>query len=271
MVVVIPPKLSQSISRNQTSNIEVYYDPSQTTVALAGMSVLREAFNIAERFITQRQPLFQIDAKEIQATQLRQVDFLVPGILAMSLMQLGLFGTAQPLVSLRERGVLRRLGATPLPRSTLLATQIAFRLTLGMTQTAILLGLGKVVFGVSMGDNLPLLAFVAFMGALMFVSLGFVIASISRTVDSAAGISQLINFPMMFLSGIFFPVSFVPSFLYPVVAALPLTYLSDALREVMIGAPPSNPLNVNLSGSLLILTGWLFVFVVVSIRTFKWE
>jgi ABC-2 type transport system permease protein len=271
MVVVLPENLSQALENNRTSAVEVYYDPSQTTVAQAGLSVLRETFNIAERFITQRQPLFSLQPREIQAEPLRNVDYLVPGILAMSLMQLGLFGTAAPLVSLREQGVLRRLGATPLPRSTMLASQVAFRLTLGFVQTFLLVGIGNLVFQVSIGDNIILLALVSLLGALLFVALGFVIAGVAKSEESAVGISQVINFPMMFLSGIFFPISFVPAFLSPIIALIPLTYLGDALRQIMTGSPPSNPLGVDLGVSLLILFGWLVVMVVLAVRTFRWE
>jgi ABC-2 type transport system permease protein len=263
MVVVLPGRLST----DQTNTVEVYYDPSSTTTSQAGLSILREAFNIAERTVRGTPPLFEVEARQIQAQPLRNIDFLVPGILAMSLMQLGLFATAQPLVSLREQGVLRRLGATPLSRRVVLASQVAFRLTVGLAQTAIILTLGNLVFQVEIGDNLPLLGLIVVLSMLLFVALGFTIAGLAKSSESASGIAQLINFPMMFLSGLFFPLSFMPAFLQPVAAILPLTYIADALRQVMVDAPPTNPMGTN----LLLVGAWLAVTTFLAVRLFRWE
>jgi len=267
MVIVVPDNLSQSIAEGKASNIEVYYDPSATTTAQAGLSIVREVLNATERRIHQTTPLFTIQSKQIQTKPLRQIDFIVPGMLAMSLMQLGLFATAQPLVALREQGVLRRLGATPLPRSTVLASQIAFRLTVGMAQAVIILGLGNLVFKVQIGDNLPLLALIVALGALLFIAIGFAIAGLANSEESAAGIGQMVNLPMMFLSGVFFPLSFLPSFIQPIASALPLTYVIDALRQVMVGSAPTNPMGTN----LLLMVAWLAASAVLAVKLFKWE
>jgi ABC-2 type transport system permease protein len=267
MVVVLPPDLPGAIASGQTGTVEVYYDPSSQTTAQAGLSILNEMFNLAERRIRGTAPLFRLEPKQIQTKPLRNIDYLVPGILAMSLMQLGLFATAQPLVSLREQGVMRRLGATPLSRRLVLASHIAFRMTVGLAQTVIILTLGNLVFQVQIGDNLPLLALIVVLGMMLFVTIGFAIAGLARSEESAAGIAQLINFPMMFLSGVFFPLSIMPGFLQTVAAALPLTYVADALRQVMVDAPPVNAMGTN----LLLTAVWLVVAIGLAVKLFRWE
>jgi len=267
MVVVLPPGLSKAIADGQTGTVEVYYDPSSQTTSQVGLSVLREMFNVAEQRIRGTSPLFQIEPKQIQSRPLRPIDFTLPGILGMSLMQLGLFGTAQPLVNLREQGVLRRLGATPLPRWIVLASQIAFRLTVGVAQTVIIVGLGNLAFQVQLGDNLLLLGGVILLGMLLFVAMGFAISGLAKSAESAAGISQLVSFPMMFLSGLFLPVSLMPTFLQPIAAVMPLTYIADALRQVMVDAPPANPMSTN----LLLTAVWLVVSIVLAVKLFRWE
>jgi ABC-2 type transport system permease protein len=267
MVVVLPIGLSKSIGDKQTGNVQVYYDPSATTVAQAGLSILQEAFNIAERAINHTSPLFLIEPQQIQAKPLNQVDLLVPGILAMSLMQLGLFGTSQPLVALREQGVLRRLGATPLSRSTVLAAQVAFRFTLGVAQAVLILSLGNALFHVSIGDSLFVLVVVIALGILLFIALGFAVAGLAKSSESANGITQMINFPMMFLSGLFFPLSLLPTFLMPVAAILPLTYVADALRQVMVNAPSST----SLSTDVLVMGLWLAISLIGAVKLFKWD
>ena len=136
----------------------------------------------------------------------------MPGILAMSLMQLGLFATATPLVSLREEGVLRRLGATPLPRWQLISGQLLMRLTIGMAQAVLIVGISVAAFNVRVQGNFLALAGLTLLGALTFIGMGYLIAALARSVESAGGISSAINFPMMFLSGIFFPLAFLPAF-----------------------------------------------------------
>jgi ABC-2 type transport system permease protein len=93
------------------------------------------------------------------------------------------------------------------------------------------------------------------------------VSSLARTVDSANGLTQAINFPMMFLSGLFFPLSLLPGWIRPVTHALPLTYLADALRQVMVGATPTYPLGLDLA----VLGGWLAACTLLALRWFKWD
>jgi ABC-2 type transport system permease protein len=185
----------------------------------------------------------------------------------MSLMQLGLFATAPALVQLREQQVLRRIGATPLPRATLLAAQVVHRLTIGAVQTFLILLIGTLAFKVNIVGSLHLLLSYVLLGAMMFVAMGYLISGLARTQESVTGITQVLNFPMMFLSGVFFPVDFVPAWIRPVVAIMPLTYLADALRQIMVGATPAYSLTVDFA----VLGGWLLVCAILAVRFFKWE
>ena len=100
-----------------------------------------------------------------------------------------------------------------------------------------------------------------------FLAIGYVIASYARTEDTANALTSIVQFPLMFLSGIFFPIEFMPDWLRPVAAVMPLTYLGDALRQTMVGGAPMVPLPVD----VLVLTGWLLVCLAVSARYFRWE
>jgi ABC-2 type transport system permease protein len=120
---------------------------------------------------------------------------------------------------------------------------------------------------VEIGDRIGLLAAFCVLGALTFVSLGYLIAALSKTEESVFGITSVLNFPMMFLSGIFFPLEIMPDWIRPVVQAIPLTYLGDALRQTMVGAPPVHALGLD----ALVLGIWLAVAAVLSVRLFRWE
>ena len=268
LVIIIPAGLSQQVSSGQPAQVQMFYDPSTNQAdAQIKVGITQQVLASFNQSMKPYTPPLTLAPTTITTHQLRTVDFLMPGILAMALMQLGLFATATPLVSLREEQVLRRLGATPLPRWQLLTSQVMLRLTIGIAQSALIIGLSVEAFHVQIQGNYAALAGLIVLGALMFVALGYLIASIAKTVESASGISSAVNFPMMFLSGIFFPLAALPAFLTPVVRALPLTYLADAFRQVTIGSVPEFPIYVDIA----VLAGWIVVCGLLSARLFKWE
>jgi ABC-2 type transport system permease protein len=149
----------------------------------------------------------------------------------------------------------------------LLASQVAFRLSLATVQTLLILAAGIVVFDVNIvGSPLALAGFVL-LGTLAFLALGYLIASLARTQDSANGLTQVLYLPMMLLSGLFFPVSLMPTWIRPVTHALPLSYLADALRQTMVGATPTYSLGLDVA----VLAGWLAVCSLLAVRFFKWD
>lgn len=268
MVIVIPAGLSEKVAQKQTATVQMYDDPSTGQAdAQIKESIVQAIVANVNKEATNTVPPLALQTNSILSHQLTYVDFLVPGILAMALMQLGLFGTATPLVTLRQEQVLRRLGATPLPRWHLLASQVLMRLTIALVQTGLILALSVWVFKVQIQGNILAVLGLVVLGAVAFVSLGYLVAAISKTVDAANGITSAVNFPMMFLSGIFFPLAALPIFLTPIVRALPLTYLGDALRQVLTGGTPAFPIWLDLA----VLVGWTLVCSLLAVRLFKWE
>ena len=267
LVIVIPAGLSESVSAGKSMPVKVYYDASSQTTTRIALTIAEKIVEGFDRQLSQRPTLLTLQTESVTASNLSDIDFLLPGILAMSLMQLGLFGTASALVQLREQQVLRRIGATPLPRLTLLAAQVLHRLTIGLTQTFLIILVGRLLFNVHILGNLLVLVVFVLLGAFMFVAMGYFISGLAKTQESVMGITQLINFPMMFLSGLFFPVDIMPAWIRPVVVALPLTYLADALRQIMVGATPIYPLILDFG----VLTLWLAGCVILAVRFFRWE
>ena len=268
LVIVLPAGLSQTVASGHTAQVQMYYDPSKdAATAQIEQTIVAQTLEVYNRQVVKTSPPLALATNTITSQTLSEIDFLMPGILAMSLMQLGLFATATPLVSLREEGVLRRLGATPLPRWQLIAGQLLMRLTIGITQAALIIGISVALFHVRIQGNYAALAGLVVLGALTFIGLGYLIAAVARSVESAGGISSAINFPMMFLSGVFFPVALLPAFLAPIVKALPLTYLADAIRQITVGGTPDFPMWVDIA----VLGGWCVVCTALAARFFKWE
>ncbi len=266
LVIEIPKGTAANAVAGVATTIPVYYDKGREQTGRMLQSVVSEIFAEAERRFAGRPRLFEPRLEPLQTSPLRAIDFILPGILAMALMQLGFFGSFQ-MVALREQKVLKALGATPLPRSYLLGAEVMVRLLLSVVQLALTLAIGRAVFGLHVTGNWLAVLGVVAMGALTFTSLGYMLTCRARTIDSGQGLVQLVQFPMMFLSGIFFPVSIMPGFLKPVAAMLPLTYLGDALRQVMVGMAPEHALWV----CLVTLAGWLVVSMAVSVFLWRWE
>lgn len=192
----------------------------------------------------------------------------VPGMLGLGFLWLGVFGVAPPLVQMREQHVLRRLGATPLPRTTLLGAQVGWRLTTGLLQAALLTIFGLIAYGMRIpAANWPLLVAAILLGGSVMITIGFLLAGLARGSESVVGLGQLVQFPMMFLSGTLFPLEMLPSFLRPVVHAMPLTYMVDAFRQLMVGGAALFPLWVDFA----VLTGALLVLGALAVRFFRWE
>ena len=249
-----------------TVPLDVYTDPSQQTSSATIRQVVAQVVSTTNLALLGGSPILATVDRSLQTQDLSNAAFLVPGILGMALMQLGVFG-AVPLVAQREKLILKRLGATPLPRWTLVGSNVVLRLLIGIGQAVLILGIGVAVFGVTVLGALWLMVAIVVLGALTFISIGYVVASFARTEDAANGIVQVIQFPMMFLSGVFFPIEIMPSLLRPVAAVLPLTYLGDALRQVMVGGSPYAPLPLDLG----ILAAWFVVCLAISARFFRWE
>nr|MBA2254732.1 ABC transporter permease [Chloroflexota bacterium] len=212
-------------------------------------------------------PALAVGSRPLQAEEdLTAAAYFVPSILAMALMQLGVFA-AIPLAAQREKLILKRLGATPLRRWALVGSNIVMRLLIAAVQAAIIIGIGMVLFDVQVIGSLLLVAGLVALGALTFTAIGYVIASYARTEESANALTSVVQFPLMFLSGIFFPIDFMPEFLRPVAAIMPLTYLGDALRQVMVGGTPYVALGIDVA----VLAVWLVVSFAISARFFRWQ
>ncbi len=248
------------------SEITTYYDETKGSENQMAIAAVRLALAEAERIMTGQPRVFSIIATPITRTDVKEFDRLLPGILAMALMQLGIFGSMRT-VSLRERKILKALGATPIPRTQVLASEIVVRLMLAVAQALLIVLVSVVAFGLTIvGSWLSILGAVL-LGALTFVSLGYFLASFPKTQEAGVGIAQIVQFPMMFLSGIFIPIEIMPKSMKPVFDAIPLTYLGDLLRQIMVGAPPVYSPWVDVA----VLLAWTVGSFILAIKFWRWE
>jgi len=269
-VLVIPKGFEAAFGAGAGSTapplqLPLYVDPSNASSAAAITQVASAIEAGFEQHLDHVRPVAAIQTTDVQGGQLSASAFFVPSILAMALMQLGIF-SAIPLVEQREKKILKRLSATPLPRWALVGSNIVLRLIIAAAQTIIILAVGSQLFQVRVTGNPLVIAGFIVVGAMAFTALGYVIASFAPTEESANFIVSAVQFPMMFLSGIFFPLQGLPDWLHTVASFLPLTYLGDALRQTMVGGVPFATLQFD----ALVLGGWLIVCLLISARYFRW-
>jgi ABC-2 type transport system permease protein len=196
----------------------------------------------------------------------RYIDFLIPGLIGMSLMNSGMWGVGFSLVDMRQRKLLKRFVATPMRRSDFLLAVMSSRLVLMVIEVGLLLAFGMLVFHMPVAGSFLTLALVGSIAAIAFGGLGLLAACRAQKVESASGLINLVMMPMWIFSGVFFSYEHFPTMAQPFIKALPLTALNDALRAVILeGASlPSQSLR------LLILALWGGVSFLLALKWFRW-
>lgn len=197
--------------------------------------------------------------------------FVVTGVVVMAIMQSGVFSVAFIFVRLRSQGVLRRFKASPAGPMHFLIAMIITRMVVVALQTYVMLLLATAILDVDVGPGRPLswieLGIIAIFASWVFIALGLIISNVAKTENSAAPLATGITLPMMFLSGVFFPLSVLPDWLSTVTQYLPLTFLADAFRPVVILGEPL----WSQGSELLGLAVWAAVIFAVAVRVFRWE
>jgi len=266
-VIVVPAGYGDSVTaKGAPAALVVYTDPSQSQADGRTRQLVGYVLGVVNQTVTGQPPAIVPEFQAIQTNDFNYLSYLIPSILGMSLMQGGVFA-AVPLVADREKLILKRLGATPLRRWQLVGSNVIVRLLIALVQTVIIVGVGTALFGLETTGRWLGVGFLVVLGSLTFISLGYVIASFAPSEESANGITQVVQLPMLFLSGIFFPIATMGDFLQTIARLLPLTYLGDALRQVMVDGVPFAPLYV----CVLVLVAWLVGCFVVAARFFRWQ
>jgi ABC transporter DrrB family efflux protein len=220
---------------------------------------------IAEKLLLAADPSAQ--RQPVAGAAVRYVDWLFPGILGMNMMFSCLFGVGYVVLRYRKSGFLKRLHATPLSAFEFLSAQVLSRLLLILTVTAILyIGIGAVI-GFHSAGSLLLLAAVAVLGALSMIALGLTIAARFSSEELVGGLLNVLTWPMMLLSGIWFSLEGSPRWVQWIAHLFPLTHVLDAARAVMLdGAGVAQ-----IAPHLLFLAATALAFLAFGAWSFRWR
>jgi ABC-2 type transport system permease protein len=197
-----------------------------------------------------------------------QIAWLTAGIVVLNLMSSGLLGDAARLTNMRERGILRRVQATPLPAWQLIASYVLARLALVLVQSAAILATAALVYHAEFSwAGVLAAAPLALVGGLVFLLLGQLISAAAPTSGAAGAIGQVVYFPLMFVSDLFVPIGMLPGWLAGVTRWTPATMLVDMVRPALVPVPAAEPAALNLAG----LAIYGLVALALAARLFRWE
>jgi ABC-type multidrug transport system permease subunit len=239
------------------------FDKTRTESRLA-RSAVHQALQEAEG---RKDPVPALPDEEMTEPGSRYIDFLVPGLLGMSLMGGGLWGVGFVIVDMRIRKLLKRFLATPMKRRDFLLGILFSRLIFMLPEVLVLLLFAWLIFGVVIHGSLLAVLFLVLLGAFTFAGIGLLVASRAKTLEAVSGLMNLVMLPMWLLSGIFFSPDRFPDATQPFIKALPLTPLIDALRAVMLEGASLASQWLEIS----ILAGYAVATFAIALKIFRWN
>jgi len=254
-------KFDVAIEPGPNGTFTYRYDPARPESVLARAEVNDALQSAAGR--TDPVPTKPVSSSEPGS---RYIDFLIPGLLGMNLMNSGMWGIGFALVDMRQRKLLKRFVGTPMRRGDFLLALASSRLILMIIEVGLLLAFGALFFHMRVMGSIAGIALIAGMGSLTFGGVGLLTASRAQKIESVSGLINLVMMPMWIFSGVFFSYERFPAIIHPLIKALPLTALNDALRASILEGTPI----LHQWPRLLVMIVWGGVSFVLALKWFRW-
>ncbi len=245
-------------------NVQIYYDRSKPT-SLATVSVIGQVMNGFNMKLEGAKEVMTSTVHDEATASVSYLDFLLPGIIGLSIMSASLMSTVGLSASNKSKGVFRKLATTPISSFEWNAAKILYQVIVMVIMVALCMLVGWLVFGIRPDINISTVVFVI-LGSIAFAGMGMIVASFVKDEEMAGNAASIISFPMMFLSGSLFPVDQMPWFLQIVAKVSPLTYLNDGLRAAMITGNSQL-----IFSSMAIVLALAVVFFGIGVVTLKWK
>lgn len=266
--IILPPDFGKvGVKGYPEGKAEVLYNKSNEQGGTTLASILSSIFDgINSKYVSSEKP-FTVQAKSTEKQGLTQFDYVFAGLLGFSLLGAGIFGPTQVFPKLKERGVLRRYRTTTLKVWQYFVGNVISNVVVGLLSIATMFAVGLTVFNLNMRGNWILLTFLVVLSSMMLFGIGLAIGGWAKNERQAAPLAQIVTFPMMFLSGSFFPRFLMPEWLQGITAYLPLTPVIDAARLIIT----ENRGFFELLPQFGLIFGWCVVVYLIAFRVFRWE
>ena len=229
--------------------------------------VLEKALVDVERDLRNIPALFSLTVEDVKARSQSYLSFVVPGLLAFTLMTLSIGGSGFNIVEYRRKGILKRLFVTPIQPKHFIGGLVLSRTLICLTQLTVLVGIAVLLLRVEVAGSFASLYVVGILGTALFLSIGFCLGSLAKTQQAIMAIGNLVTFPQVFLSGIFYPIETLPDLIQPLARLLPLSFVATGLREIIVDGATLGDILPTLAG----LVVWAIVALGLAIRLFVWK
>ena len=262
--IIIPADFSANYFNGTPVNVTLYGNPSQSSSQIVSGTVngVINGFNL-ERY--NGSSIIGVTQTTANSQVTKYIDFLVPGLIGFAILISPMFSLVNISSEYKRIKLFKQLSLTPLTKMEWLASKVLFYILLSSASFLLMTAVGVIAFGAHVAISLWLIPFLI-LGPMFFASLGMLVGTISKSTETASVVGNVITFPMMFLSGTFFPISLMPTYLQAFAHVLPLFYIVDGLNGVMIY---SNYAQVTLD--LVVVAVITVVAFVAAARLFKWR
>ena len=252
--------MSMNSSGATNATIEFIYDQSQTSATVV-LGILNSVINEMNQVLSGGADYVVVQGETIAPKRFTFMDFFLPGMIAMSAMTASIFTAVEISSRYRETGIFRKLATTPLRRIEWILSRTIYLIVVSFIGMGVILGLGIAFFDVKVVPD-PLSLILVATTSMLFSGMGMILSRFVKDPETAGAAANAITFPMMFLSGSFFPLEQMPEFLRGIATVLPLTYANNGLRDAMIMGEPHraiiNTIIVTVLGVISLLVGaWI--------------
>nr|AIF12079.1 ABC-type multidrug transport system, permease component (ABC-2.AB.P) [uncultured marine thaumarchaeote KM3_54_F04] len=229
---IVIPKNFESRLEEGNSSIKLIMDESHQTFPRTSSLIngVISSMNVEKQGVEQPIVLIQ---EQISSNDISFIEYFVPGVVGIAIMSTGIFGTIGTNTKYRKNGVIKKLATTPLSKFEWIIGLVLYHMLIGIISTSVILIVAVLVFNINVILN-PVIIILIISGALTFPGLGMIISTVVREEEEADAAGNVVTFPMLFLSGTFFPLETMPTFIQAFARILPLTYLNNGLREIMV-------------------------------------
>lgn len=264
LVLVLPPAF---IGPNESTELRLLVDAAQVQQLGLIMPVLEHALISIEREFRNSAPMFSLAVEDVQARSQRYLDFLLPGLLAFTLMQLSIAGSGFNIVEYRRKGILKRLFVTPIKPRDFITSIVLARMSIVLIQLSVLIAFAVFMLDVSLVGSFAAFYLLVILGTFIFLCLGFCLGSIAKTQQAVMAVGNIVIFPQIFLSGVFYPIESMPALVQPLAKILPLSFVATGMRDIANNGATLIETMPNLLG----IGVWLVIAFLLATRLFVWK
>ena len=268
--IVIPADFSANYLAGYPINVTVYGNPTSSTSGIVSGTVGGYAnyFNLnyfQTKYSDTTPAIIGITSATVNTQQTKYVDFLIPGLIGFAILTSPMFSLVNISSEYKKTKLFKQLSLTPLTKMEWLTSKVMWYVVLTITGFLLMVGVGVFAFGAHVTLTVWLIPFLV-LGPVLFAALGMLVGTVTKNPETAGVIGNIVTFPMMFLSGTFFPISIMPEYLKTVAHVLPLFYIVEGLNNVMVYG--------NYAGAIVDLAVVAVITVIVfvlAVKLFKWR